>query len=77
MREIVGADHVYTRSQELDELAQATIPFPKRPAAVVCPASQEEVQRIVRVAGQYRLPLFPCSTGRNWGLSSKTPFSTG
>lgn len=77
IQRIVGADHVRAGRREVAEAAGANVPFPKRPSAVVWPASRDEVQQIVRVANRYRLPLFACSTGRNWGLGSKTPYLEG
>lgn len=35
--------------------------------------SQEEVIRIVALANQHRMPLYPISTGHNWGYGGATP----
>jgi 4-cresol dehydrogenase (hydroxylating) len=44
---------------------------------VLRPASEAEVARIVALANQYRIPLYPFSIGRNWGLGSKLPVVSG
>src|SRR4051794_20442866 len=33
----------------------------------------EQIQSIVRVANQHRIPLFTISTGHNWGYGSSLP----
>lgn len=41
------------------------------------PASVEEVRDCVRQAAQQHLPLYPISTGRNWGYGSSAPPQSG
>jgi 4-cresol dehydrogenase (hydroxylating) len=36
-----------------------------------------EVQEIVRIAGAYRVPLYPISGGKNWGLGDACPTTAG
>lgn len=43
------------------------------PAAAVLPESVEEVQAVVRLANEHRLPLWPHSTGRNNGYGGAGP----
>lgn len=47
------------------------------PAAVLFPDSADAVQTIVRLANEYRVPLFPISMGRNLGLGSRAPMRSG
>ena len=44
----------------------------KRPAGVVYPSSTAQVQAMVRLANQYKTPLYPVSTGHNIGLGSRS-----
>ena len=37
------------------------------------PASTKEVQALVQTANRYGTPLYPISTGKNWGLGSRLP----
>ena len=74
VEKVIGARYVKRSPTELDEAARATIPSPKRPAAVIYPGSAEEVVELIRIAGRYELPLWPCSKGKNWGYGSATPF---
>jgi 4-cresol dehydrogenase (hydroxylating) len=45
--------------------------------AVLYPESSAAVQALVRMANEVRLPLYPISTGCNWGLGSKLPVRDG
>src|SRR5262245_33939592 len=46
-------------------------------AAAVAPATVEEVQRVVRIANQYRIPLYAISTGRNLTYGGSAPTLRG
>jgi 4-cresol dehydrogenase (hydroxylating) len=41
--------------------------------AVIKPKTAEEVSEIVRIAGEHRIPLYPISTGHNWGYGAGSP----
>ena len=41
-----------------------------QPAGAIGPTSVEEVQAAVRVANQYRVPLWPISRGKNFGYGT-------
>ncbi len=47
------------------------------PSAVVGPTSVEEVQDVVRIAGEHRVPLWTVSTGRNLGYGGAAPRVSG
>ena len=57
-------DHYSPVPLEADELLAS---------AAVCPASVEQVQAIVRAANQYKVPLFPISTGKNFAYGGPAP----
>ena len=46
-------------------------------AAVVAPASVEEVQALVRIANQYKVPLWPVGRGKNLGYGTAAPAMRG
>jgi 4-cresol dehydrogenase (hydroxylating) len=48
-----------------------------RPAAAVAPQSLEELQAIVRIANEFRLPLWPVSRGKNLGYGGAAPRLAG
>ena len=47
------------------------------PSGAIAPTSVEEVQAALRVANQYRLPLWPISRGKNLGYGGSAPLLSG
>jgi 4-cresol dehydrogenase (hydroxylating) len=47
------------------------------PSAAVGPQSAEEIQAIVRIANEYKIPLWPISRGKNLGYGAAAPRMTG
>ncbi len=46
-------------------------------AAALRPARASEVQALVGIAARHRVPLYPISTGRNWGYGCALPVRDG
>src|SRR5690606_7512247 len=46
-------------------------------SAAVAPDSVEQVQQIVRIANKYKTPLYPISTGKNYGYGGASPNLSG
>jgi len=73
---IVAADHVLTSQEDLREFRD---PFwhldwdDYEASAVVAPESVEEIQAIVRLANEHRVPLWTTSQGRNNGYGGSSP----
>lgn len=70
LRSAVGDEHVCSSPEDLDRYSRCTIPWQSRCAAVVFPNTTEEVAKIVAIARSNRIPLWPFSTGRNWGYGT-------
>jgi 4-cresol dehydrogenase (hydroxylating) flavoprotein subunit len=75
--QVVGADAVLRSGADLDLYQD---PYPTgdlvhafRPCGAVAPASTEQVQAIVRIANELRVPLWTCSNGRNLGYGGQAP----
>ena len=47
------------------------------PSGGLAPDSTEQVQRIVAIANQFKLPLWPISTGKNLGYGGAAPRLSG
>ena len=47
------------------------------PSGAIAPTSVEEVQAAVRVANQFRVPIFPISRGKNLGYGGSAPVLEG
>lgn len=72
-RQVVGPEHALTEAAALERYSWSTMPLRRHIAAVLRPASVEEVQQIVRIAGVHKVSLYPISTGENWGYGSALP----
>ncbi len=74
----LGAGAVTTSPLKIGPLVKNTSEFALRDIpAVFQPSSVADVVKIVEVAGRHSLPLYPYSTGKNWGLGSKLPVTDG
>ena len=62
---IIGPDHVTTTS--LDQADPFGFGHSHTPAAILRPGSVAQVQAVLRVASQRRIPLWTVSRGRNFG----------
>ncbi|MUI11373.1 FAD-binding protein [Massilia dura] len=81
-RKVVGADWVFTSDEDLHLYRDAYSPYWGEPeerlaSAAVAPQSAEEVQQVVRIANQYRIPLYAISTGKNLGYGGSAPTYSG
>src|SRR5262245_56982322 len=74
---VIGNDHVIHDSATLDLASTATFATRPRVHAILRPASREEVQQCVRIANRLRVPIFPISSGKNWGYGSRVPTQDG
>lgn len=61
---IVGAENASDDPEVLSSYSKdSSVSSPRLPDYVVRPKSAEEVQGIVKLANEYRLPIVPCSSG--------------
>ncbi len=72
-RELLGDDAVTTDQAGLDALLRNTSGYDGSVVAALRPASVDDVVGIVRIARETGVPLYPYSTGKNWGLGSRVP----
>jgi 4-cresol dehydrogenase (hydroxylating) len=76
-RGIVGPEHVLTDAATLSAAGSATFATTQRVPAVIRPGSREEVRACVWAANEHRAPIYPVSTGKNWGYGSRAPPTDG
>ena len=74
----VGREWVYTSEEDLGPYRDSFSTVwntgeERRASAAVAPDTVEQVQAIVRIAGRHRIPLFPISTGKNFGYGGPSP----
>lgn len=72
-RGVLGPEHVVSDPGELAAASRATFATAQRVPAIIRPSTVEEVQEALVVANQYRVAVYPVSTGRNWGFGSRVP----
>ncbi len=77
LRHAVGDAHVLVGEEAAARYASDTIPWRRVPAAVVHPANAAEVQQVVRIAADCRIPIWAFSKGRNWGYGATMAFDNG
>ena len=78
LRAITGPDWVFSSEADLFPYRDAFSPVWNTPeerhaSAAVAPADVAQVQAIVRLANETRVPLFPISTGKNFGYGGPSP----
>ncbi len=72
----IGSEKVATDAETLAEFQdpyQVPGSATNLPSAVVSPASVDDVQAIVRLANEHRIPLWPISRGKNNGYGGAAP----
>jgi (+)-pinoresinol hydroxylase len=79
---IVGNEWLFTSDEDLelyrdsysimwDEADECTA------SAAIAPDSAEQVEELVKIANQYRIPIYPISTGKNLGYGGAAPALAG
>lgn len=76
-RNLLGDEHVSTDPAVLERAGTATFATDQRVPVVLRPGSRQEVQECVRIANLHRVPVYPISTGLNWGYGSGVPARDG
>ncbi|MDZ5456230.1 FAD-binding oxidoreductase [Azohydromonas lata] len=77
---ILGADNVLTKAEHLAPYMKVMMAVDEKqhaPSAVLLASSVEEVQGVVRVCNEHRIPVWTISTGRNFGYGSAAPGERG
>ncbi len=80
--EAVGKEWVFTSDEDVDLYRDSYSPFWHEeqdpvPSAAVAPDSVEQVQKVVRIANAYKIPLWTISTGKNLGYGGSAPLLSG
>ncbi|HEX7080399.1 MAG TPA: FAD-binding oxidoreductase [Gammaproteobacteria bacterium] len=80
--DVVGTEWVFTDEETMDTYRDAYSPLrgeeeEKYASAAVAPTTVEQVQKIVRIANRYSIPLYTISTGRNLAYGGSAPVYSG
>lgn len=76
----VGPDAVFTDDERMLPYRKILIPVEEdrfAPSGVVMARTVEEVQAVLAVCNRYKVPVWPISTGRNFGYGSANPATRG
>ena len=71
LESIVGADGVKSDPAAVEQVTRTCVPVRTLPSAVVYPRSVAEVQAVVHAASASDVPIWPVSTGKNWGYGER------
>ncbi len=79
---VVGRDWVFTSDEDLEPYRDAysilwSEPDERIASAAVAPLTAEEVQAVMRIANDKRIPIYPISTGKNLGYGGAAPVLSG
>ena len=77
MRAVVGSGRVRDDATTLERYGRSTAGCSTCPLAVVSPGSRAEVIALVDLARQHQAPIYPVSTGRNWGYGDACAVTDG
>lgn len=82
LRQVVGNDWVFNSEADLETYRDSYSPFwgeaqERKAAAAVAPANVDQVQAVIHIANEYRLPIYPISTGKNLGYGGSAPNLSG
>jgi 4-cresol dehydrogenase (hydroxylating) len=76
-RQLLGEDHVLTGEAVEVAYGANTIGIKRIIPAALRPRSAEQVAGLMRVAAEHKVPVYPVSTGANWGYGSANPVTDG
>ena len=72
----LGPDSTIIDQDALRQAETATFQTSQRISLIVRPANSLQVQTVMRLANEYRFPVYPVSSGKNWGYGSRVPPTT-
>ena len=77
LRTALGEDSVFLEPSELQAAERATFSTSQAIPLIIRPKNRQGVSDAVLIANRYGMPLYPISSGRNWGYGSRVPVLDG
>lgn len=74
---LLGQEYVLRDATIRQAAEQTTFLTNQKIPAILRPENCQEVQECLKIAHNYRTPLYPVSTGKNWGYGSRVPVADG
>lgn len=76
----LGEENVFIKSDDVMPYTKTMIPIKKEekmPSIVLVPGSVEDIQAVLKVCNEYKVPVWTFSTGKNLGYGSTMPAKPG
>lgn len=74
---LLGVDNVLNEQSMLSDAQTATFLTQQQICAILKPANRVEVQDCLKIANEFGVPIYPISSGKNWGYGSRVPVQDG
>jgi FAD/FMN-containing dehydrogenase len=74
---VVGHPQVRADRGTRERYARSTCARSTYPLAIVTPSTAAQVVALVKIAGQFQVPIYPLSTGKNWGYGDACAVGDG
>jgi 4-cresol dehydrogenase (hydroxylating) len=74
---LLGSDYVQCDGPDLAAAESATFRTSQKIPVILRPANRAQVSEVLRIANRYGVPVYPVSSGKNWGYGSRVPVATG
>lgn len=77
---LLGAENVLTESSQLAPYLKIMMPVAESkhaPSAALTATTVEQVQGVVKICNEHKIPLWTVSTGRNFGYGTAAPYDRG
>ena len=71
---VLGADHTIVDRTRLAAAETATFSTTQSVPAILRPANTSQIQECLRIANRFRIPVYPISSGKNWGMDLQFPW---
>lgn len=71
LRAIVGDDGLVSDAGAIEARSRSCLPYAAAPSFMVYPSSVDQVRAVVRQARRANVPIWPVSTGKNFGYGEK------
>lgn len=76
-QEALGREFVCSGGAPVKEAETATFRTHQKIPVILRPQTREQVSKLMCIANRYRVPVYPVSSGKNWGYGSRVPVVTG
>lgn len=75
--EVLGAAYILKSPDSIIARSTATFATHQKIPALIRPGTLAEIQECLRIANRFKTPVYPISSGKNWGYGSAVPVEIG